>query len=105
MTITEEVLDELKDVKMHVKKNYYPVPGSKDLPRPWFVSLSLGSRSSGKTYGVVSLLQLYQKFGLKDPKTKEEMDQRIIIFSPTFEANKIFLTGMTRVSKSIPGWW
>lgn len=90
MTITENKIDEWQDVNLRFKKNKYPVPLNKHLPKQFFVSLCIGSRGSGKTYSICKLLKQYEKVGIMNIETGELCDQRIILFSPTFSANPVF---------------
>lgn len=90
MTITENKIDEWHDVNLRFKKNKYPIPLNKHLPKQYFVCLAAGSRGSGKTYSICKLLKQYEKAGIMNVETGELCEQRIILFSPTFSANPVF---------------
>jgi hypothetical protein len=72
------------------KKNKYPLPLDPNSPRMYFVCLAIGSRGSGKTFSIVKLIKQYEKFGILNQETQEKTAQRVILFSPTIEANPIF---------------
>lgn len=72
------------------KKNKYPIPIDQNSPRMYFVNLAVGSRGSGKTFSIVKLIKQYEKFGIMNQVTQEKCDQRVILFSPTIDANPIF---------------
>lgn len=67
----------------------YPQPRNKDLPRMFFLGAMCGSRGSGKTQACIRLLKSYEECGLATPQG-QKVDQRIILFSPTFAANPAF---------------
>jgi hypothetical protein len=90
MTITEQRIDNWDNITLRYKKNKYPVPLEKSLPKMYFVSLFVGSRGSGKTYSIVKLLKQYEKYGIVDAETHNKVGQRIVIFSPTADANPVF---------------
>jgi hypothetical protein len=56
----------------------------------YFVGAWIGARGSGKTWSCVELLTAYQKFGIQSPFSGEKMPQRIILFSPTIDANPVY---------------
>jgi hypothetical protein len=87
--ITEEYINSLSNIQLNFKSNKYPIPVNKHLPRMYFVYLGIGSRGSGKTYSCVKLLKAYES-GIVDAYTKNKMSQRIILFSPTVDANPVF---------------
>ncbi|PNH09161.1 hypothetical protein TSOC_004218 [Tetrabaena socialis] len=76
--------------KLRFKPNQYPQPLEASLPRMFFVSLFVGSRGSGKTFSLVKLLKNYERAGIVDPDTKARLAQRVILFSPTLDANPVF---------------
>jgi hypothetical protein len=71
------------------KKNKYPVPVDKNSPRMFFVGMFVGSRGSGKTFSIAKLIKQYEHYGIVDQETHEKVDQRVILFSPTVEANPV----------------
>jgi hypothetical protein len=90
MTITEQYINDYKDIKLKFTKLNYPQPCNANLPKMFFVSLAIGSRGSGKTYSIVQLLKQYEKSKILDPVINDYTDQRIILFSPTHNANPVF---------------
>ena len=56
----------------------------------YFVGLFVGSRGSSKSFSVVNLLKQYEKCGILDTETNHKVDQRIILISPTTDANPVF---------------
>jgi len=88
--IKEEHVKELDNINLVYKKNKYPIPYNKYLPLPYFFSLFCGGRGAGKTWGACQLLKQYEISGLYDPKTHEDVEQRIILISPTVHANPVF---------------
>ena len=90
MTVTEENLKDYKEINLRFKKNRYPIPLDKNLPKMYFVSLFVGSRGSGKTFSCCQLLKQYEKSGIYDTTLKCTIDQRIVLFSPTHSANPVF---------------
>lgn len=89
--VTTRVLPSLSNVELVYKANKYPVPRDPYLPKMFFVGLFVGSRGSGKTYSCVQLLKLYENYGISNPmQGGRPIDQRIILISPTSEANPVF---------------
>ena len=89
-SISTQPIDGLTDIKPKYKANKYPQPGHVALPRMFWVGLWIASRGGGKTYSCAQLLKMYETHGIFDPKTGEECVQRIILMSPTVEANPIW---------------
>ena len=75
---------------LQYKQNKYPTSAA-DLPKFYWVGLFVGARQSGKTYTLCKLLKHYEEAGVFDSDGKP-MSQRIIIFSPTVDANPCFST-------------
>ena len=90
MPIKESRVDSWNDPKLIFKQNKYPVPLNKSLPRMYFVSLLIGSRGSGKTYSLVKLLKQYERYGIVDAESNNRVSQRIVLFSPTSDANPVY---------------
>ena len=81
-------VEDFTNVHPQWKDKKYPEPGHSDLPTMFWMGLWVGGRGSGKTYSCVRLLKLYEKFGLYlDGKS---CYQRIILMSPTLDANPIW---------------
>lgn len=88
--ISTEKIENWDNKPIKHKKNKYPLPVDKNSPRMFFVCLAVGSRGSGKTFSIVKLIKQYEKYGIMNQLTQEKTDQRVILFSPTVEANPIF---------------
>lgn len=71
------------------KKLKYPQPGDPNTPRNFMVCLAVGSRGQGKSFSLVKLLKQFEKFGVYNADG-DEVDQRVILFSPTVDSNPIF---------------
>lgn len=89
MSLRLERIDNWNNRPIKHKKNKYPVPVDKNSPRMFFVGLFVGSRGSGKTFSIAKLIKQYEHYGLVDADTHEKVAQRVILFSPTVEANPI----------------
>ena len=79
----------MNDEPLKHKTLVYPVPNNPELPRCYSLSLWVGGRSSGKSYGIAKLIKMYQDSGIRDTKTGENLPQRVIIVSPTYNANPV----------------
>jgi hypothetical protein len=90
MSIAVEHIDNWDNKPVKHKKNKYPTPLDLNSPRMYFVCLAIGSRGSGKTFSIVKLIKQYEKFGIMNQVTHEKTAQRVILFSPTVDANPIF---------------
>ena len=88
MHITTEELPHLSNITLTFKKHKYPQCRDTNLPRLFFVALFVGSRGSGKTYSASKLLKMYEHFGIYSKGN--EVYQRIILMSPTQNANPCF---------------
>ena len=88
--ITTTPIKHWQNINLEFKKNKYPVPIDHDAPRMYYVGLFVGSRGSGKSYMMCKLLKQYETYGIYDTETKHKVDQRIILFSPTADANPVF---------------
>ena len=76
-------------VKLPTIKLDYPVSINEHLSKPFFVMLAAGGRGSGKTYAIATLLRLYERYPFVCPVVNRKCDQRIFLFSPTYQANPI----------------
>lgn len=74
------------------KQTKYPVPNDPEAPRLYPVILAVGSRGSGKTFSLTKIIQSYLKNGIRDPQTGKVVPQRVVIFSPTYQANNVLKT-------------
>ena len=63
------------------------------LPKLYFCAMFIGSKGSGKTYSLVSLLKHYEKSSILDKKGRKHI-MRTILFCPTGNSdfNKIYTT-------------
>jgi len=85
MSIVENAVANFSHKQLQYKANKYPQPLNSALPRNYFVSLLVGSRGSGKTYSLCKLLKQYELYGFDG-----KQDMRVIVFSPTHDANPVF---------------
>ena len=88
--ISVQIIEGLHDIKPNYKANKYPQPGHVALPRMFWVGLWIAARGGGKTYSCAQLLKMYETHGVFDAKTGEECIQRVILMSPTVEANPVW---------------
>ena len=82
MTIIEEFINTLPSPEFKIKKQSEPQSNNSNLPPQFFSLLTCGSKNSGKTYSITSLLKLYENNPIYDINGNE-LEQRIILFSPT----------------------
>ena len=82
----------LADVEVHAKAPKYPRPLQANLPRMYWVGLWCGARGTGKTWSCVELLTAYERYGIASPYSGDKMPQRVILISPTVDANPVFRT-------------
>jgi hypothetical protein len=88
MNIKVQPIKSLSDVELDIKGPKYPQSSDENLPKLFWVGAWIGGRNSGKTHSVTELLKLYEAKGIY--KNGKELSQRVIIFSPTYDANKHF---------------
>ena len=79
----------MNDDPLKHKKLVYPVPNNPELPKCYALSLWIAGRNSGKTFAIAKLIKMYQEAGIRDTKTGENLAQRVIIISPTYDANPV----------------
>lgn len=101
--ISSNPIDGLTGIEPHYKANKYPYPGHVSLPNMFWVGLWIASRGGGKTYSCAQLLKMYETHQLYDPKTHEECVQRVILMSPTVEANPVWTSLKNLDPKDIHG--
>ena len=89
--IVEEPINTLPEPEFKIIKADEPQSINQSLPPLFFSCLITGSKNSGKSYALTSLLKLYEKNPIYD-MNKNKLEQRIILFSPTAknESNKVF---------------
>lgn len=90
MSIEEIDIPELDNKPPSFRRILYPVPYQKHIQSPYYIAIFLGSRGSGKSYGLVRMLLNQEKSGFYDPITKDKVKIRHILFSPTAQSNPIF---------------
>ena len=89
--IVEKTITSLPTPYFPIKKRNEPSSKNPELPPLFFSCLIVGSKNSGKTYALTSLLKLFEDNPIYDIHGNE-LEQRIILFSPTArnETNIIF---------------
>ena len=89
--IEEIPITSLPNPKFKLSKKKEPQSINPDLPPLFFSCLVVGSKNSGKTYAVTSILKLFEENPIYDINGNE-LEQRIILFSPTAlnETNIVF---------------
>ena len=90
MKLALQDIDGLAGIHPTYKQNKYPVPGHPALPRLFWVGLWIAARGGGKTYSCAQLLKMYETHGIYDTKTGNACHQRVILMTPTFEANPVW---------------
>jgi len=79
--------------KRPLKTNKVPYPicnDGGDAPKFFWLGIWCAPRGHGKTYGLIKLLKHYENHGITTFDGQNKLPQRIILFSPTYEANPIF---------------
>jgi len=89
--IKEIKLSSLNNIIPKVNKKEPPRSINKDLTPFSFTSMFIGSKNSGKTYGLVKMIKNYEDKPVKDSKGNT-LEIKTILFSPTgkSEANPIY---------------
>ena len=89
--IKETLITSLPQPHFPINKRKEPASSNPDLPPLFFSALIVGSKNSGKTFALTSLLKLFEENVIRDIHG-EELEQRIVLFSPTAKAetNVIF---------------
>ena len=90
--IVESEIKSLKEEQVKLKDE--TVESSNPyLPKLYFCAMFIGSKGSGKTYSLVSLLKHYEKSSILDKKGRKHV-MRTIVFAPTATSdfNKIYTT-------------
>ena len=90
--IVESEIKSLKEEKVNLKDETVE-SNNPYLPKLYMCSMFIGSKGSGKTYSLVSLLKHYEKSSLLDKKGRKHI-MRTILFCPTGNSdfNKIYTT-------------
>ena len=91
----------IKEIKLSSLNNVIPKVNKKEPPRSvnldltpfYFTSMFIGSKNSGKSYGLVKMIKNYEEQPVKDSKGNV-LEIRTILFCPTgnSEANPIYTT-------------
>jgi hypothetical protein len=89
--ILEEPINNLPTPYFKINKSNEPQSKNPNLPPLFFSCLIVGSKNSGKSYAMTSLLKMFEENPIYDTRGNE-LEQRIIIFSPTAlnETNIVF---------------
>ena len=90
--IIESEIKSLKEEKVNLKDETVESSNAY-LPKLYMCSMFIGSKGSGKTWSLVSLLKHYEKSNLLDKKGRKHI-MRTILFCPTGNSdfNKIYTT-------------
>ena len=90
--IVESEIKSLKEEKVKLKDETVE-SNNPYLPKMYFCSMFIGSKGSGKTFSLVSLLKHYEKSSILDKKGRVHK-MRTILFCPTGNSdfNKIYTT-------------
>jgi len=83
--IKEISIPSLPNPHFQINKRKEPQSANPDLPPLFFSALIVGSKNSGKTFALTSLLKLFEDNPIYDTHGNE-LEQRIILFSPTAKA-------------------
>ena len=90
MNIKEEKIDHLDNIPAKFKPNLYPIPFKKGVQACYHISVFLGCRGSGKTYGICKMVKNAEDSGFYDPITKDKIGVCCYLFSPTSLSNPVF---------------
>ena len=66
--IIENKINDIIDYKIRVNKNFVPRSADKMLPPFFYSALFIGATGTGKTFKLVELLKLYEKYDILDSK-------------------------------------
>lgn len=99
--IVEKAIPNIIDHKIIINKKPIPQSSNKSLPILYNTQLYTGSKGRGKSYSLVSLLNLYENSKISDGIF--DYQTRIILFAPTAysSANSIYQTLKTLDKKDI----
>ena len=89
--IIEEPINNLPTPYFKINKTNEPQSRNQNLPPLFFSCLIVGSKNSGKSYAMTSLLKMFEENPIYDVRGNQ-LEQRIILFSPTAlnESNIVF---------------
>ena len=88
----------IKPYKIKVKKTPEPKSSNQYLPPFYYNALFIGMTGSGKSYSFVSLLKLYEKYGIYD-YLGNKMDMRIILISPTINSTANTVLSLLKIDE------
>ena len=89
--ITENKINDIIDYKIRVNKIFVPRSANKSLPPFFYSALFIGATGTGKTFKLVELLKLYEKYDILDSKGNK-LDMRVVLFCTTAnsKANAVY---------------
>lgn len=88
----------IKPYKIKVRKIPEPSSSNPYLPPFYYNALFIGMTGSGKSYSFVSLLKLYEKYGIND-YLGNKMDMRIILISPTINSTANSVLSLLKIDE------
>jgi Poxvirus A32 protein len=88
----------IKPYKIRVKKTPEPRSSNPYLPPFYYNALFIGMTGSGKSYSFVSLLKLYEKYGIYD-YLGHKMDMRIVLISPTINSTANTVLSLLKIDE------
>jgi len=68
MPVSEKQLKHLNNIIPKVNKKEPPKSINPDLTSMYFTAMFIGSKNSGKTYGLVKMIKNYEDYPVKDSK-------------------------------------
>ena len=77
--IIENKINDIIDYKIRVNRNYLPRSANKMLPPFFYSALFIGATGTGKTFKLVELLKLYEKYDILDSKGNK-VSMRVVLF-------------------------
>lgn len=90
MNIEEEQIDYLDNKLPKYKPNLYPEPNKSHIPKCYYIMIANGNRGQGKTIKTVQMVKMMEEFGYHNPVTKEKIQIKSYLFSPTAASNPCF---------------
>ena len=90
MNIEEIDIPYLDNKLPKYKPNLYPEPNKKHIPKCYYIMIANGNRDQGKTIKTVQMVKMMENFGYHNPVTKEPIEIKSYLFSPTANSNPCF---------------
>ena len=89
--IIENKINDIIDYKIRVNKNFVPRSANKMLPLFFYSALFIGATGTGKTFKLVELIKLYEKYDILDAKGNK-LNIRVVLFCSTAnsKANAVY---------------